>query len=169
MGGPCGTGKRVGGATQEAIDGVAGVGRVVGESQEGTQLTDVFDRREGRRGPGPGVEQFYDVPRPGWAMVPVDGAFDIRDQMTHTPVHTRHGKPTEPGLEGVEPARGDGVNFAECPNVTVREPTVADGAVEGGHEPAAGGMGATPIDGGRRHRVTGGTAQGIGSEVGPAE
>ena len=164
-----GEGKRVGGATLETIDGVAGMGRVVGESQEGPQLTDVFHRRKGGRGPGPGVEEFDDVPRPGWAMVSVNGALDVRDQMTHTPMHTRQGKPTRSWFEGFEPAGGDGVSFAEGPDVPISETAVADYAVEGGHEPAAGGMGATPIDGRRRHRVTGGAAEGTGSKVGAAE
>ena len=73
-----GEGKRVGGAAPEAIYGVAGMGRVFGESQEGPQLTDVFHRREGRRGPGPVVEALDDVPRAGWAAESVDGAFDVR-------------------------------------------------------------------------------------------
>ena len=164
-----GEGKRVGGATHEAIDRVAGMGRVVGESQEGSQLTDVFHRREGRRRTWSGVQEFDDVPRPGWATVSVDGALDIRDQMTHTPVHARQGKTTGSGLEGIEPASRKGVNFAESPNVSVREPAVADDAIERRHQPAAGGMGATPIHGGRGHGMTGGAAQGIGSKVGPAE
>ena len=145
------------------------MGRVVGEPQEGPQLADVVHRRKGGRGARPGVEALDDVPRAGWAMVSVDGALDIRDQMTHTPVHTRQGKPTWPGLEGIEPARGDGVNVAECPDVPVREATVADHAVERRHQTPSGGMGATPIDGGRGHGMTGGAAQGIGSKVGAAE
>ena len=130
--------KRVDGAAQEAIDGVRSMGRVVGQSQEGPQFTDVLHRREWRRGSGPGVEALDDVPRAGWAMVSVDGALDIRDQMTHASVHARQGKPTRSGLEGFEPARGKGVNVAECPDVPVREPAVADHAIEGCHQPAAG-------------------------------
>jgi len=145
------------------------MGRVVGETQEGPQFTHVLHRREGRRGTGTGVEALDDVPRPGWAMVPVDGAFDIRDQMAHTPMQARQGQPTWPGLEGIEPASGDGVDLAESPDVPVGEPAVADDAVESGHQPAASGMGATPVNGGRSHGMTGGAAQGIGSKVGPAE
>ena len=112
--------KRVGGAAPEAIDRVAGMARVVGKSQEGPQLTDVFHRRERRRRPGPGVEALDDVPRAGWAIESVDGAFDVRDQTAHTPVHARQGQPTWPGLEGIEPGRRGGVNVAECADVPVR-------------------------------------------------
>ena len=112
--------KRVGGAASEAIDRVAGMARVIGKSQEGPQFTDVFHRRKGRRRPGPGVEKLDNVPRAGWATVSVDGALDIRDQMTHTPMHARQGQPARPGLEGIEPSRGGGVNVAERPDVPVR-------------------------------------------------
>jgi len=145
------------------------MGRVVGESQESPKLTDVFHRREGRRRTWPGVQEFDDVPRAGRATVPIDGAFDILDQMAHAAVQARQGKAPGPGLEGIEPARGEGVNVAEGPNVPIRESAVADDAVEGRHQTASGGMGASPVDGRGSHRVTGGTAQGPGRQVGPAE
>ena len=112
--------KRVGGAAGEAIDRMAGMWQVVGKPQEGPQFTDIVHRRERRRRPGPGVEELDDVPHPGWAIESVDGALDIRDQMTHTPMHARQGQPARPGLEGIEPSRGGGVNFAERPDMPVR-------------------------------------------------
>ena len=167
--GAVGERKWVGGATPEAIDGVAGMGRVVGETKEGPQLTDVFHGRERRRGPGASVEALDDIPRPGRATVSVDGAFDIGDQMTHAAVQARQGAPARCGIEGGQPGVGDGVHLTEGPDVSIGKTAVADHAVEGGHEPAAGGMGATPVDCGRGHGMTGGAAQVNNPKVGPAE
>ena len=90
--------------------------------------------------------------------------------MTHAAAQARQGKRTvRSGLEGVQPGVSDGVNLTEGPDVSIGETAVADHAVEGGHEPAAGGMGATPVDGRCGHGMTGGTAQVNDPKVGPAE